>query len=382
MMVDRSNTKKDDSLIFCFNTLKFIMILIFFISVMPYAHSDSPEKIYCPSKIICLRDNDLSSCSHTAENSPYWGHIWYTSSPHRVFAGEYNFHLVDAPYHASFVSVSQATQDNMLVCQYINEQKREPLGIIAKPEPNLEAYNANTTQWIINATGPDRARCFSEDTQDCPVKEASSLAIFNNFDSSLRVSVHDSGVPVYFHHEAGYHTIRYDDILPYCYAENLCKLDFFTASDGNIGSVVVDLDNAMRIIKIIFEESSIGDIVQNVPFNSIKIEKTSKKVPSIDINNEINTNLLANVNGKINISVNSRKTETIGFNRILSACSGFGKCTINIGINSDQPNVGAVTVDMQDNMKIIEVISSRSSQIIVRQADTSNLINISYPNLR
>lgn len=381
-MLNRSNANKVDSHFFRFHILKFIMILALFV-VMPCVHSDSSEKIYCPSKIICLKDNDLSSCSHTSEDSHYWGRIWYTSYPQRVFAGEYNFHLVDAPYHASFVSVSQATQDNMLVCQYINEQKRESLGIIAEPKPNLEAYNAITTKWTINAIHSDRARCFSDSTQDCPVKEASSLAIFNNFDSSLIVSVHDSRVPVYFNQgESGYHTIRYDDILPYCYAENLCKVDLSTPSDGHIGSVVVDMDNAMRVVKIISSESSIADITQNVPFNSIKIEKTLEQVPFIGINNQTNSDLLATVNGKVTIMVSARTMGAIRFNRILSACSDFGKCTINIGINSNQPNVGAIKIDMQDNMRIIEAVSARPSQIIVRQADASNSIEINYPNLR
>jgi len=361
-------------------------MLVLFVGFMTCAHSESSDrvkKIYCPSKIICLKDNDLSSCSHTSEDSPNWGGVWYTSSPHRVSAGEYKFYLVDAPYHASFVSVSQATQDNMLVCHYMHEQKQEPLGIIAKPEPNLEAYDANAVNWTINARYSDRARCFSKSTQDCPVKEASSLAIFNNFSSSLTLSIHDSRVPVYYHYDAkGYDAVRYEDILPYCYAENFCKLDFSTPSDGNIGSVVVDMDNAMRIIKIIFEESSMADITQNVPFNSIKIEKSPEhQVPFIAINNQTNTGLLATVNDKVTITINSRTMEMIGFNRILSACNGFGRCTINLGIKSNQPNVGSVTVDMKDNMKIINTISARSSQIVVKQTDNPNSIEISYPNL-
>ena len=90
---------------------------------------------------------------------------------------------------------------------------------------------------------------------------------------------------------------------------------------------------------------------------------------------------MATVNG-VTVTVNPRKMEEIRFNRILSACSGFGKCKINIGINSNQPNVGSVTVDMQNKMKIVEVVSTRSSQIIVRQADTSNSVEVSYPNFR
>jgi hypothetical protein len=384
-MLKRSNTQ-EDSHFFNFQILKFILMLVLFFSVIPYIHSEPSndiKKINCPSKIICSRNDDLSSCHHTSEDSPYWDRVWYTSSPHKVVAGEYNFLMVNAPYHASFVAVSDATQDNMLVCHYLNEQKREVLGVIAKSAPNLEAYNDKTTKW--NTQQLDRAACGGGLIQDCPVKEAYSLAIFNNFDPAMIVSVHDSRIPIYFYQgEAGYHTIRYEDILPYCYAESLCKLDFSTPSESNIGSVVVDINNAMRIIKIISVESSMANIMQNEPFNSIKIEKSDKlpEQPSININNQTNTELLATANEKVIITIKPRTTETVRFNRMLSACSAFAECTINIGLNSSQPNVGSVTVNMRDNMKIIEVTSRSSSQIIVRQADTSNLIEVSYPNLR
>ncbi|MCE3045467.1 MULTISPECIES: hypothetical protein [Legionella] len=363
-----------------FKFMRIITLFVCFIQCVYSETTDNIKKIYCPSKIICLKNDDLSSCSHNSKNSSLWDHITYTSQPNRIFVGEYKFYLVDAPYHASFIDVSEATQNNMIVCQYMNENYREPLGIIAIPEPNFEAYKANLTKWGINS---ERARCFSEYPEDCPMKEADSLAIFNNFDFSMRISVNDSSIPIYFDKgDRGYYTVRYEDIVSNCYAGNLCKLDFSTPSDGVIGSVIVDIDNAMRIKQIIYPETPIAAITQNLPFNSIKIQRTSEKEPFIGINNQINSDLLITINGKINLTLTSRKMAKIGNNLVLSACGGYQKCTINIGIQSEQPNVGAITVDARDNIKILKVVSTRSSQIIVRQIESSNSIEVNYPYLK
>ena len=61
--------------------------------------------------------------------------------------------MAKGPYHAAFVSISDGIkmpgqgENNTLVCRYWNEDQNAFLAIIAKPEPNLEAYADKTTQW-------------------------------------------------------------------------------------------------------------------------------------------------------------------------------------------------------------------------------------------
>ena len=349
------------------------IILGSLLNVNIHATSVSSSNIYCPEKIICQKNNDLNSCSFSSKDTPYWKKITYVSFPQRVVVGEYIFSGATSPYHASFVLISENLTDNIPGCRYRNGQ--ETLGILSQTEPSIEAKKTISSKWVLNRFDSPQARCWGGTPEECPFKEAESLAVFNGLDTPIIASIDNSQIQISYNPiGTGYRMIRYEDVIPCCYDENICKIDLSTSTDGDIGSVYVDTKNKMKIIKINYVDDSMIDILPNSPYNSIRVLKSSNNAPFISIINEINSNIKATVNGKVALDVGAGATQIIRFNRLLQICNKETKCTINLGVQSTGSNTGLVTIDMRGNLQIIKTESKNPSQIIVEQKDNNSVL--------
>jgi hypothetical protein len=136
-----------------------------------------------------------------------------------------------------------------------------------KPEANLEASFDKTTSWDISKS---TAHCQGS-WSDCPLKEKSGFVIYNkSIFSGIFASI--NGVHISdFTLAPNYMSVMFDDALVGCGSAKECTIDIVSPKGAIYGSVVVDMDNKMKILRVNAPHSSEIVIQQIDTFNAIEM---------------------------------------------------------------------------------------------------------------
>lgn len=352
-----------------------ILLIVFLLNSSVFAYVSgkvavNEEAIYCPDQIICTESRNLKSCKYSGAEEKYWDFIG-DSGDLGMVAGRYKFTNVNAIYHAAMLYPP--------VCTYENSDNGSItyLALYGKFEINLELFYKKPNNWNVNGHG---GSCRSEGSpQACPLHYASSLGVLikDVKDSSLYASINYLRI---FDQPLSEAAIRYEDALSRCSDTQYCKIDFTNESYSIIGSVIVDMDNKMKIVQVIPYKSSGIEIKQSDSFNTIVIKKSESLpiVASMEIYNKINLELTASANQTqiIERPIASRSRGSIFLDRALVGCRNDKQCQIDIS-TSQGGSIGSVIVDMENNMNILQVSSNRSSEIEINKIGM-NTIEIGY----
>jgi hypothetical protein len=221
----------------------------------------------CPVQMICLKRDDISSCSPLNDSSPDWSQPnTYVSSELRE--GKYHFSRADSPYHSN---------SNLSVhCFYAIDGF--PLSILrldSKAIANLEGDYEKNKNWI-NFPPSTEISCnasFDNNPQTCPLIEKSALVLFNK-DIILGVTAVEgsSGTTLQKITINKYFSILSDDVISQCGSFKECTIRLVSSTNRYYGMIKVDMNNNFKIISVESENSS-GVIVSQIEFsNAIEIK--------------------------------------------------------------------------------------------------------------
>lgn len=354
-----------------------IRIFIFFVcsilSMPSFAYISgkklvTEKLIYCPEQIIC-KSSDISSCSFISESSQYWVSL---NPSFRVEKNTYKFEKVTSGYHGG----------DSPSCFYKTLDSSSSLFLNAKHEANLEAYFSNTTKWekINNSI---ELSCKSDSPNSCPLKERSGIRVISSIKDLNSGHLHDKGLMFTANNVAiNYSSSGGDIFIEYeaadsCWSDQQCKIDIDLQSNvyGHIflGSIIVDMDNRMKILNVIPAPSSEVTINKVDPFNTLEIKNQ-------DIYSVLEVSSL--IKQPISISVNNTLITT-GASKVYSylvenVCPNISECKLDLKIK--QGLIGSVVVDVKHNMNVLSVSSIRASEISIRKV-SARKVEVGYPNL-
>jgi hypothetical protein len=362
-----------------------LLIAGVFFNTLAQAENLSKELIYCPEEINCAIENDLDSCGYEQNPPIFWNKIVSATD---VKAGKYKFYHVDSSYHQTYVNVTN--------CNYVNENSSKSFLILqSKLEANLEAFYTQDTNW-----GVERFEAFCNGKSlKCPLKEQSAINIDNKTEAAFGFYTNINGAPPYGVYLANnyFSKIIYDNFW-FCNGEDSCSVyicvldndlfcNHYYDSAGNlkydiVGSVEVNAAEGLRIMSIKPYDYSTYNIQKYEPFNSIKIEKTHTFPDySIEFVNWLNTNLYVKVENSWLVQIIQNGNSGIAkYADVYKSCKSADKCTLVVTTDSGV-KVGDILVDMQNEMAILNVVSTRPSEVLITQIGT-NQIEIKYTNLR
>ncbi len=233
-----------------------ISIIWLFIGQPIFAYVDydaiEPNLIYCPDKIECSKNN-FESCLDV-ESKKYL-EISIGTVP-AVVKGIYHFKAAYSHYDNNIPAQCQYTIDGVsgFLVQF-------------KLAANLKAYKSNVSKWD-DYSGP--SHCFSTDTAQCPLLVKPELAIYrkmgaNQTISFLGIKTTANDIPLKDSIRAQrnhlrYFTINYDEAFTACQGVKQCVITInYSLFDDtgsnypqyyNAGSVIVDMENHMKILDI------------------------------------------------------------------------------------------------------------------------------------
>lgn len=146
------------------------------------------------------------------------------------------------------------------------------ISLPVKREMGIEADLIAPTRWGINGDG--NAECASLDPALCPFKVKSALVIHNaNITNGIVASI--NGNTIGNVNVTGYTDIIFEDALAGCSNVKLCSIDITNNKNIKFGSVIVDMDANMNIVRI---EQSRPELVQLKQVNKmVDISYISRK---------------------------------------------------------------------------------------------------------
>tara|TARA_R110000868_G_scaffold242736_1_gene498274 strand:+ start:88 stop:957 length:870 start_codon:yes stop_codon:yes gene_type:complete len=247
--------------------------------------------------------------------------------------------------------------------------------------PVLEAYYDKSTKWQMNRdNNQNEISCYgyeAHDTQPCPLKEASGFGFYflnktkynyaprlvanNNFKVNLTPGF--------------YRFIKYEEVTG-CWDARECKFDVelnnIESEHNVIGSIVVNMDNKMKIVKTTISDPSTASLRIIKPFNIVEVTQISEnESPSLDIINSIRPSISVSVNKVPLASANSRTQVHLSFSTVETVCSGMQECKVELSLEKTGHSalIGSFIIDMLKNKSITSTYSTRSSEIIVNKID-------------
>lgn len=230
--------------------------------------------IYCPSKVICSKENDEKSCKAVGDKLEYWEDE-YIGVEGRVAKGEYLLKEIRSKYQAQRFDHTAPT------CRYNNFDSgfEKLLALWSKENSDFEPFYDKSTSW--NIIGYD-ASCLSKDTLKCPLEIKNSFKI-NLAPPSGKVGfiISSNGTVIlkYPYWSSSTISVIYDDVLSACGSVKQCKINIDLIVDHDehhavkAGNFVVDMTNKMNIIQINPEGNY--QISKHPIFNTIVINKSS-----------------------------------------------------------------------------------------------------------
>lgn len=333
--------------------------------------------IYCPPQVVCTQANNLNSCSYDNTFSNYWDKSSGINNPSSIMAGTHILSSVGSAYHYS-------NNYQMARCAYSIAPNVNSFYLVARLESNLEAYTDKSTAWVINK---DSAYCQNKSASLCPMIEQSSLKIINYYTKDGvwaaidGINVIDEKVPFNTEqlNDISYKKVFFDNILYKCGSFKVCKIDIENVKGQILGSVTVDMDNHMKILEIINAPYSNSKIEKIEPFNTITVRSNLPPVNySVELYNYTNTDITPRVGyvDLIDKPIANGKHDSIYLDRALSACKTNSNCQVDIK-NYKGSLFGSIIIDLNDNMKILEVLSIYPLEIVLNKFEP-NSVEVKY----
>lgn len=334
------------------------------------------KTVYCPKQLSCSLAGNLSSCKYDGNNA-YWDHMWVNRNSD-VEEGVYKFKNVSGTYHSD--------HSPGIACRYENESlgSTKPIALYTSDLANLEAYCTKESLWELKYYSDlITAICRSDSPESCPIHEASGFSIIN--DKNIYEVIPFGN---YAFHNKLY--ISYEMALSYCGGEKYCVINIMGCEDkeciqsGNyvkLGIITVDMDNKLRITSINTTKSSGYTLEKLEPFNAVEVKKTrTAREVAFEISNYINSDisLSAGYSQAFNQSIVKGKKTPIYKDQLVTACEGSKECRIDI--NSGL--VGAIMIDIENNMSVINVDSFRPSEIVIKQIGSQKIEVRYYSGLK
>lgn len=224
-----------------------------------FAATTPTAPITCPKEIVCSMDKRVSSCKPVTDHPEYWDKI-RDDSP--VTKGVHGLKQIYTSY--------QSRNYNGASCFY------EGMALSSKYTTLLEALPGESTAWQIDGY---YASCYSDNVESCPLSLVPVLNVKVNmigYDDSVNVTANGIDVldyPIYSDSSSG-GIINLYQAWNACYDDKTCQLDFVANDDKgaiNIGSVIVDMQNKMQILKIKDVPASKYELSQGKDSNSLVI---------------------------------------------------------------------------------------------------------------
>ena len=338
--------------------------------------------VYCPEQLVCSEAGKMNSCKF---DQNYWDHL-YVNGETEVIAGEYKFRGVFSTVHSN--------SGTGVICSYKNDSSGiKYISLYEKHQNNLEAYNSSVTSWVLNnRPGLGAADCFADSPQACPLHERSAFVIIND-KAVWNVFPYVNGSPIYDFEQRGKSIVRYEDALTKCESEKFCKVDIMALASGRditsyfkIGSIVVDMDNKLKIIRIDSLKSSGYEIRKIEPYNTIEIKKIelnpSNNLLGLQIVNKINSDIVLSVNytSLLDKFITASSQVDIFVDRVQQVCVDNNECKVDVKlVSGGSATIGSIIIDTQDNMKIVRVESTHPSEIIINMIDAKKVEVRYYP---
>ncbi len=246
-------------------------LLITYLMFSQTSYADNPscptksieEQILCPKQIECAEEANLSSCKALDSDMRFWN----ISENGRIEKGSYVF--------ANAVSSYQSPLYTYTTCTYSNNSAGFTKYIYVGSKAEAEYLEAMPTKgkWYLIGYG---ATCNSTNNEECPLTRTATFIIMN----SAQVSVNDVIIPLRPQESMYSRKITYEDALKYCFNENkpICSFDLKQVSNNvKIASIIVDIKDKMKILKIISTPQSRYKVRLFDGLNSIEVIDNSPK---------------------------------------------------------------------------------------------------------
>lgn len=232
--------------------------------------SDPSEIITCPTAIECSRDRSISSCKAVGDNLEYWGEA-IQDGP--VKKGIYFFFTAQATHQ------SASGNPTFPLCRYRMVGTNNTLRVNREKSAwRLEATpSTSTNKWVIQG---DNASCAETEAGDqdprlCPFDKVPLIKIESTTNLGS-ISAYANGVlitknqPIYSKDGV----INMYQAWDGCSDSGQCTIDLMTyhKNIGSIGSVTVDMDNKMEILKVNSDPSTGYEITKPTSDNAIEIK--------------------------------------------------------------------------------------------------------------
>jgi len=215
------------------------------------------EVAFCPSKIECLEEGNLSSCKTIGGDPQYWGDL---PQDRPIEKGTYTFN------YASYRYESPATATAW--CVYLNRNSKNLFVTTKSEAAYLEPLHDNFTQWNTDST--KNSTCGGSFPEYCPLTRIAAFGFIGN-NANDNISVNGIYIqPISVSNSA--QQIIYERAKDACYGRNPCVFDVNSRS-LNIGNIIVDMDKKMKILQINSKLSTGYQIKQIEGLNTIKIVK-------------------------------------------------------------------------------------------------------------
>jgi hypothetical protein len=216
------------------------LIACLMLSQTSYADTSCPtettdEQIFCPKQIECAEEGNLNFCKASESDMRYWN----MGENGRIEKGNYTFAGVTSSYQSPLYTHT--------TCTYTNNSAGfiKYIYVVSKAEAEYLEIIPKKGKWTIMGYS---AQCPSSNNEECPLTRTATFIIQN----VNQISVNDVIIPCRPQEAAYRRKITYEDALKYCFNENMpiCNFDIKQGSD-KIASVIVDIKNKMKILKVI-----------------------------------------------------------------------------------------------------------------------------------
>lgn len=344
------------------------------------------KTVYCPERITCTKDGDLSSCSYITDSPEYWGQIQliHAISPSAIAAVSYKIATVDSGYHNR--GFAETT------CSYSRAGGASAvLYIPTKTESRFDGYYTAATNWILNvdqngAMSQGQASCSTPKDQSlCPLKTVSGFSVVyyrEKLNTGIKFSL--NGVTLTsneFMQNRGVSFISYEG-APMCWSYKVCSIKVMIPNwKGDLvsaGSIDVDMDNKMKIIQASASAEQGFIFKINEILNSVEIEKINGVPALLRVIGHININSNLSVGNNAIAKINKSIPVRFDYDSLKKVCNNTKECVINVNVDGGGL-IGSFVIDAEDNMTVRSVESTRASEIVINKTD-DHTVEINYPN--
>lgn len=248
-------------------------LIFIFSSTCLIAKYSFATPIACPSSVICSKDKSISSCEPVGDNLKYWEKA-SASAP--IIKGEYYFGGAVSSYQSPY------TDEFLPVCQYLQKDATGKITgyiqIRIKQGSYFEALLTQSTHWRI---GGYRADCDGRpgeprNPQLCQFDELPLVSVSLKSANFITVSAYANSIPITPQptYPSTPSIISMYQAWDGCSDSKQCKINFIAQNNGvtfDVGNIMVDMDNKMKILQINSSESSGYEILSVEDKNAIEI---------------------------------------------------------------------------------------------------------------